>query len=261
MDQPLVSVLMTAYNREKYIAEAIESVLASTYTNFELIIVDDGSSDATVAIARKFERADSRVHVYVNERNLGDYPNRNKAASYAKGKYIKYIDADDLIYYYGLDVMVRYMEMFPDAGFGLASIVSDSNPFPICIAPREIYLENFNNFGHFDRAPGSSIINRDAFNSVGGFSGARMIGDYEFWFALARKYKMVKFPFDLYWNRIHQGQESKSEYANNYPALRAKVLKEALNHPDCPITSNDIIESHPNQIFKRVINKLKRYVM
>src|SRR5690349_18425307 len=115
MESPLVSVLMTSYNREKYIAEAIESVLASSYKNFELIIVDDCSRDKTVAIAKEYAAKDGRVKVFVNEKNLGDYPNRNQAASYAKGKYIKFLDADDLIYHYGLDVMVNYMERFPQA--------------------------------------------------------------------------------------------------------------------------------------------------
>src|ERR1041384_7268362 len=94
---PLVSVLMTAYNREDYIAEAIESVLASTYTNFELIIVDDCSSDNTVAIAKEYKAKDKRIKVYVNEKNLGDYPNRNKAASYANGDFLMYVDSDDKI--------------------------------------------------------------------------------------------------------------------------------------------------------------------
>ena len=66
-DSPLVSVLMTAYNREKYIAEAIESVLASTYTNFELIIVDDCSTDKTVEIAKSYEVKDNRIKVYIND--------------------------------------------------------------------------------------------------------------------------------------------------------------------------------------------------
>ena len=65
-DQPLVSVLMTAYNREKYISEAIESVLSSTFKNFELIIVDDGSVDNTVKIARGYELKDSRIKVFTN---------------------------------------------------------------------------------------------------------------------------------------------------------------------------------------------------
>jgi len=109
-NNPLVSVLMTAYNREQFIAEAIESVLASTFTNFELIIVDDCSTDKTIEIAKKFEMIDSRVKVYKNDNNLGDYLNRNMSASFAKGKYLKYLDADDLIYPHGLEVMVAAME-------------------------------------------------------------------------------------------------------------------------------------------------------
>src|SRR5258705_9727856 len=95
--QPFVSVLMTAYNREKYIGEAIKSVLASGYTNFELIIVDDCSGDNTVTIAKTFEQRDARIKVYVNEKNLGDYPNRNKAAGYENGEFIMYLDSDDPI--------------------------------------------------------------------------------------------------------------------------------------------------------------------
>src|ERR1017187_1015293 len=120
-DSPLVSVLMTAYNREKYIGEAIESVLASSYADFELIIVDDCSTDSTVAIARSYEARDKRIKVFVNEKNLGDYVNRNEAAKFGSGKYLKYVDSDDLIYPYGLDVMVKAMEQFPDAALGITS--------------------------------------------------------------------------------------------------------------------------------------------
>ncbi|HEV2352819.1 MAG TPA: glycosyltransferase family 2 protein [Puia sp.] len=246
---PLVSVLMTSYNREKYISEAIESVLESSYRNFELIVVDDCSKDKTVEIARGYAARDNRVKVHVNEKNLGDYPNRNRAASYARGKYIKYLDADDLIYYYGLSVMVNYMEQFPAAGFGLASMVSNEAPFPICIGPAKIYQEHFFGYGHFSRAPGSSIIRLDCFNKVAGFSGARMIGDFELWCKLGRYYDMVKFPFDLYWNRVHDGQESKTEYAKQYPALTEKALTEALNHPECPLTADQLDE------IKRVLKK------
>ncbi len=192
-EAPLVSVLMTAYNRENYIAEAIESVLASTYKNFELIIVDDCSKDKTVDIARNYELKDTRVRVYVNEKNLGDYPNRNKAASYAKGKYIKYLDADDMIYYYGLEVMVKAMELFPESGFGLGSKPSDEKIYPVLLNPVQAYQEHFSGFGHFDRAPGSSIIKLDVFTKVKGFSGERMIGDNELWFKMARYFPMVKF--------------------------------------------------------------------
>ena len=121
MSKPLASVLMTAYNREDFIAEAIESVIASTYENWELIIVDDQSKDRTVEIIKKYVALDERIKLYVNDINLGDYSNRNKAASYARGKYIKYVDSDDIIYPHCLQVMIASMEKFPIACIGFAN--------------------------------------------------------------------------------------------------------------------------------------------
>ncbi|HRP45818.1 MAG TPA: glycosyltransferase family A protein [Ginsengibacter sp.] len=236
---PLVSVLTTAYNREKYIAEAIESVLASTYTNFELIIVDDFSTDNTVNIARSYEAKDKRVKVYVNEKNLGDYPNRNRAASYAKGKYIKFLDSDDIIYPHGLEVMVRSMEQFPEGGFGLSASGYTSSPMPVLLTCKQAYLEHFNSKKHFDRAPGSSIILRDAFQKVGGFSGKRMIGDFEFWLKIGRTFPLVVFQRDLVWDRSHSEQERESEYAKKYEKLRNDILKVAFSDQDCPLTGSE----------------------
>ena len=112
---------MTAFNRENYISEAINSVLASSYKNFELIIVDDCSKDGTVAIAKNFQIRDARIKIFTNEKNLGDYKNRNIAASFATGKYLKYLDSDDVIYPWGLSAMVYCMETHPTAMLGLSS--------------------------------------------------------------------------------------------------------------------------------------------
>jgi glycosyltransferase involved in cell wall biosynthesis len=188
--------------------------------------------------------------------NLGDYPNRNKAASYAKGKYIKYVDADDMIYPWGLEIMVSCMEKFPLAGFGLSSKQINEKIFPVCLSPREIYLEHYAGYYHFDRAPGSSIILTDVFNSIGGFSGKRLIGDYEFWFKISRVYPMVKLPVDMYWNRIHLGQESKSLSALDYQMLRCNIEKEALKDPLCPLTKKEIDRIKIRQ-FK---NTLRQYI-
>lgn len=236
----MVSVLTTCYNRENYIAEAIESVLTSTFTDFELIIVDDCSTDGTVEIAKLFEKQDERIKVYVNQKNLGDYPNRNRAASYAKGKYIKFLDSDDVIYPHGLEVMVRSMEQFPDAGYGLSSLADHDKPLPLGISPHQAYMEHFGRFGHFNRAPGSAIIKKGAFDSVGGFSGKRMIGDFELWLKLSRSFTLVKFQRDLVWDRTHPGKELFSDYASKYDILRKEVLDEALDHSDCPLSEGEI---------------------
>lgn len=258
--QPLVSVLMTAYNREQFIAAAIESVLASAYEHFELIIVDDCSTDHTAEVSKQFEEKDKRVRVYVNEQNLGDYPNRNRAAHYAKGKFIKYLDSDDIIYPHCLNVMVEGMERFPEAGFGLSATGDVSGPYPTCISSHETYLEHFNMYGHFDRAPGSSIIKKEAFDKVGGFSGKRMIGDNELWFTLARYYSLVKLPRDLVWDRVHAGQESKSDYAKEYDLLRKEVVKEALAHPDCPLNKTEIEEILKKEGRKQIKQRFKKWL-
>ena len=239
-DSPLVSVLMTAFNREAFIASSIESVLNSIYPNFELIIVDDCSKDNTVAVAGEYMKKDNRVHVYVNETNLGDYSNRNKAASYAKGKYIKYVDSDDLMYPYCLYMMVKCMEQYPEAGYGLSAVGNPDAPYPLCVSPKEAYMEHFGGYGHFDRAPGSAIIKKEVFDAVGGFSGKRMIGDYELWLKLSMKYSMVKMPRDLFWDRRHAGQESQSGYSKQYADLKQQVLNEALSNKDCPLSKVEI---------------------
>jgi glycosyltransferase involved in cell wall biosynthesis len=246
--KPLISVLMTAYNRERYIGEAIESVLSSTYQGFELIIVDDFSVDSTVQIALSYASKDKRIKVYVNECNIGDYANRNKAASYAKGKYIKYLDSDDIIYPHGLEVMVNSMEKFPGAGYGVSS-KDTKGPLPILLSPRESFIENFFGSYHFDRAPGSVIINREVFNSVGGFSGKRMIGDYELWMKISLYYNTVIMPMYLYWARNHDNQESKTKFADDYKELRSDILDGILALEDCPLTKEEK---------KEVLNKIRR---
>ncbi len=266
---PLVSVLMTAYNRELYIAEAIESVLASSYTNFELIIVDDCSADKTVAIARSYEAKDSRVKVYVNETNLTDYVNRNKAAAYAKGKYIKYVDSDDQVYYYCLDVMINYMERFPAAGFGLCGPGINNTPLPVQLNPREIYYTNFNGIGHFNRGPLCSIIRLDVFKETGGFSGARFYGDLELWIKMARYYNLVMLPGDLFFYRTHDQSEAKieSRQAAKIDKLRFALIMDALSHADCPLSTEeaikikkDIKKNNRRNIIFSFLHKIKRVI-
>ena len=112
----LLSVIITSYNREDFIAEAIDSVLSSVYKDFELIICDDGSLDRTVEIINSYAQKDDRIKIFISEQNRGQFANRNMAASFAKGKYIKFLDSDDIIYPYSLQIMLDAMLKFPEAG-------------------------------------------------------------------------------------------------------------------------------------------------
>jgi len=256
---PLVSVLMTSYNREKYIAEAIESVIASTYQNWELIIVDDQSKDRTVEIARQYESKDPRINVYINEKNLGDYPNRNKAASYAKGKYLKYVDADDMIYPYGLEQLVHYMEQFPEAGYGLCSLEQDVQKiFPFILSPQDAYKRHYiKNIPLFHKAPLSSIIKKDTFDNVGGFTGKRMVGDFEMWNILSRQFKVVLMPHGIVWYREHSEQEMQFARDNSWQMFQYQISeKDLLSHSDCPLSDTDKTVAS-----KTVIRKQARYIL
>src|SRR5262245_17472752 len=95
MDGPLISVVMTVYNAERYVANAIRSVLAQTYPHFELIIADDGSTDGSAAIVRDFASSDDRIHSLILSHG-GTARARNAAVGVAGGALIAYMDADDI---------------------------------------------------------------------------------------------------------------------------------------------------------------------
>jgi glycosyltransferase involved in cell wall biosynthesis len=259
MNIPLVSVLMTAYNREKYIAASIESVLASSYTDFELIIVDDGSSDRTVEIARSYESKDKRIKVFINEKNLGDYFNRNKAASYAKGKYIKYLDSDDLIYPHGLEVMVNCMEKFPGVAVGIMSQLNQEEiPFPFLLEPETAYQYHFYKRGLFDTGPSGLIFSTEKFRQIGGFTGKRYVGDLEINMKLAAKWSIVRMPASLVFWVQHEGQEFViGQNSTGYLELELPVYQEALSKGDCPLQPSqreEIIKYFRKVSARRLLN-------
>ncbi len=104
----LVSIIMPAYNCERFIAEAIRSVLAQTYTDWELIIVDDCSTDNTAQIVASFD--DTRIVYQRNEKNMGAALTRNRALQITKGHYIAFLDADDLWTPEKLEHQIAFME-------------------------------------------------------------------------------------------------------------------------------------------------------
>lgn len=256
-NQLSLSVLMTAFNREKYIAESIQSVLSSTFQDFELIIVDDGSTDRTVEIARSFEILDSRINVIVNEKNLGDYPNRNRAASLAKGKYIKYVDSDDLIYPCCLETMVNSMDKL-SGNIGLACGVYQKAPLPVKLSPSDSFYLHFIGGGIFGRSPLSAIIRRDYFEKVGGFNNERMVSDFEFWFRTALDTGLVCLQDGMQWNREHDGQEvvDKHHYVKRYQEIENQYFlkcKDILNKE----LYTQVVKKRKKDFFK---NKLRSFL-
>ena len=109
MKQGLVSVITPCYNGAKYISETIESVIAQTYAKWEMIIIDDGSKDNSVEIARNYAKQDSRIQLITQE-NAGSAAARNNGIRRAEGQYIALLDADDLWDTTFLEKQIAYMK-------------------------------------------------------------------------------------------------------------------------------------------------------
>tara|TARA_R110000868_G_scaffold125290_1_gene331130 strand:- start:362 stop:1105 length:744 start_codon:yes stop_codon:yes gene_type:complete len=106
----LVSIITPVYNSEKYLADNISSVLAQTYKNWELILVDDCSSDTSEIICESFEKNDSRIKYYRLAKNSGAGIARNKAIEMANGKFIAFLDSDDTWYPKKLEKQLNFMK-------------------------------------------------------------------------------------------------------------------------------------------------------
>ena len=259
---PMVSVLVTAYNREAYIAEALESVLAQTMEDFELIVSDDGSTDGTVAIAEEYARRDPRIRVSVNPRNLGDYANRRQAATVARGRFLKYHDSDDVMYPHCLAVMLDWLLKEPTAAFALSASHSwPGGPCPMLLTPRLAYEREFLGSGLFQLGPASALFRADEFRALGGFPVAGVASDYLFWIAACAKVNVLLVPGDLFHYRIHPGQEVANP-ANDLPyAKAAGAAWRMLNSPECPLNGDALERAKHNFAYvqaRGMYRRLKR---
>ena len=127
MSFPLVSVVMSVYNGEKYLLEAIESILIQTYKNFEFIIINDGSTDKSLEIIQHYQKQDNRI-IVISRENRGLIASLNEGIKKAKGKYIVRMDADDISLPTRFEEQVKFMEDNPDIGIsGSAVIVFGEN--------------------------------------------------------------------------------------------------------------------------------------
>ena len=236
---PTVSVLMTAFNREEYVGPAIESVLAQTFTDFELIVVDDCSTDGTVEAVRPY-LADPRVRLVQNERNLGDYPNRNHAASCAAGEFIKYHDSDDLMYPHCLAVLVGLLRDEPSAAFAISAQRSwPGGPSPMLLTPRLAYEREFFGLGLVNFGPASALFRRDVFDALGRFPEAGPHSDMQFWLKACARVNTLLAYGDLFWYREHQGQHLRRADAGYDGASIEWKWFEALDAPECPLPPAD----------------------
>ena len=201
----MFSVIVPVYNGEKFIDKAIESVFAQTVSDWELIIVNDGSSDNTLSVLEKY--ADNEKIKIISQKNSGVSVARNNGVKNSKGDYIAFLDADDVWYENHLEVMKNMTDKYPDAGligtFTRVELVNH-NVISECEyfkdKTEEVYLEDFFAEYHKEKSAKmftviTTVVSRQAFDKSGGFPVGCKIGeDLEFSLVIAAYYPVVLSP-------------------------------------------------------------------
>ena len=264
MNNIQISVIITCYNRVAFIKDAIDSVLKSTFTDFELIIVDDNSTDGSKDIIAEYEKVDERIKVYFNASNLGQFKNRNYAASLATGKYIKYLDSDDLIYEHGLELFYRYAINYPNVAAVVCSdLLHDVKPYPIVFTPYVSYKKFFIDTGFPTVGPSAILFNKKCFDEVNGFPQDAYVGsDIELLLNLCTKNNILVIHSGLIWYRKHEGQALNIGIKNNeYVLNNFNRLLNFLKISECPLTLEDrkyaiclFLKSELKLILKMILN-------
>lgn len=192
MNNPEVSVIMPAYNAGNFIAESIESVLQQTYTNWELLIVDDGSTDNTKQIIKGFCHKDSRVK-YFYQQNGKQGKARNLALAHATGKYIAFLDADDVWISQKTEIQLNQLtEKKADLVFSECNTFTDviSKPSGIMNTGKGYFsgTEGLKSFLEVNKiVPSSVLVKTEALNKTGRFTEKPSIQnaeDYHLWLKL-----------------------------------------------------------------------------
>lgn len=247
---PRISVLLTSYNREHFIAAAIESVLAQSLTDFELVICDDQSRDGTVDIVNDYARRDSRIRFSINERNLGDYGNRRQAASLARGRFLKYHDSDDVMYPHCLTAMVEPLDAEPRGGFALsAGGYWPGGPCPMLLTPELAYEREYLGSGLFQLGPAGAMFRTQVFRELGGFPVAGVASDYLFWLKACATVNVLLVPGDLFYYRVHATQEAVSATSELQYAQAMAAAWTMLNSADCPLRGPALDQAKSNFVY------------
>ena len=205
--KPKISVLMPVYNGEKYLNEAIDSILNQTFIDFEFIIIDDGSNDNSVKIIKSYN--DSRIKLFYNGTNKGLIYTLNKGLQLAQGNYIARMDADDVSYDYRFDKQLKFMAAYPEIGVcGTWVETSDGQIFKYPITHEDCVVFKFFNS---PLAHPTVMMQRDVIvkHKLRYSNDFEICEDMEFWRRCLKYTKLgnVNEPLLLY--RVHSNNVSK----------------------------------------------------
>ena len=187
----MISVIMSVYNNEDKLEEAIKSILNQTYKDIEFLIVDDKSSDSSLEILNKFKKIDSRIKIYSNSTNIGLTKSLNKLIKLTKGKLIARQDADDFSSIERFDKQIKFMNKYNlDACTTRARTIGSNKLRPrfTIYFPNKLIIKFKNPFIH-----GTLLIKKEIINSVGNYDeNFYYAQDYKLFFDLLSKGYKIK---------------------------------------------------------------------
>ena len=231
--KPIITVLISVYNGEKYLKEAIDSILNQTFKDFEFLIINDASTDNSEEILKNYK--DSRIKIIFNKKNLGLTKSINKGLKIAKGEYIARQDADDVSSSERLEKQVRFLDTYPDyAAVGSFTKIIDEKSKVICQLERPVYFQEIKRALMLDNCitHGSVMIRKKCLLEVGFYDEAmKRSQDYELWLRLSEKYKLANLPEYLYsWREHKENIEAKflSEQKMFVELAKVKVKKRGV---------------------------------
>jgi len=228
INMPLISVVIPVYNGEKTIKETIDSVLNQTFSDFELLVINDGSQDSTLTIVSTIQDPRLKVFSYTN---AGLSATRNRGISLAKGKYISFIDADDLWTSDKLESQLKALQENPEAAvaYSWTNHIDESGQF-LRSGPQQTFngdvyarllLEDFIGNGS------NPLIRAQAFAEVGNFDESLLaVEDWDMWLRLAARYHFVAVPSAQILYRVFVGSMSFNVRKMEVASLR--VIEKAV---------------------------------
>ena len=208
---PAISVVMSVFNGETFLVDALESILKQTFTDFEFVIIDDGSTDRTPEILSEYAKRDERVRVYSHE-NTGRAESLNRGIALAKAPLIARMDADDIAFPRRLEQQCEFMKVHPEIGLlggAIELVTSTRRRFGVDIPPLKddelrTAMARCNPFRH-----PTVIMRKETVLDSGGYRKPLLdADDYDLWLRMAERTQIANLPQILLSYRVHANQVS-----------------------------------------------------
>lgn len=226
--KPLVSVVLPIYNAEEYLSQAIESILSQTLENFELILINDASTDKTLQIINKFKRKDSRIVLINNQKNLQMAESLNLAISQSGSDLIARMDQDDIAFPNRLEVQYAFMRAHPKVSVvGNDIIIIDEDgkvtgkrTYPTSSEGLKKILFRYSAFAH-----PTVMFRKTPFQKIKGYNPAKHpCEDIDLWFRLGKEYEFASIPNFLLRYRVSIASGShKNLIDTEFKGLKIKI--------------------------------------